>query len=231
MSDDQHAADHPSRCRGDDRARPGRGLARPAEQKRGGTLTIVRPTDPVSLDPHLETTGPGAWVYNNILEPLVIFDEKLQIKPVLAASYDQVGPTRIRFKLKPGIVPRRHPAQRRRRPVHLRPGVQGDATRPLGEFGRAERRGRGRPHGGHRHQRAVRPDDPLAGDGLRRHRVAHRRADGRRLHAGADRHGTLQVRRVEDQHARDHGAPRRLLGRQGAARPRGLQGRARGAPA
>jgi peptide/nickel transport system substrate-binding protein len=76
----------------------------PAEaQKRGGTLTIVRPTDPVSLDPHLETTGPGAWVYNNILEPLVIFDEKLQIKPVLAASYDQVGPTRLRFKLKPGI--------------------------------------------------------------------------------------------------------------------------------
>jgi len=36
-------------------------------QKRGGTLTIVRPTDPVSLDPHLETTAPGAWVYNNIL--------------------------------------------------------------------------------------------------------------------------------------------------------------------
>ncbi|MBI4012202.1 MAG: hypothetical protein HY359_07855 [Candidatus Rokubacteria bacterium] len=33
----------------------------PAEaQKRGGTLTIVRPTDPVSLDPHLETTAPGA---------------------------------------------------------------------------------------------------------------------------------------------------------------------------
>ena len=36
----------------------------PAEaQKRGGTLTIVRPTDPVSLDPQLETTAPGAWVY------------------------------------------------------------------------------------------------------------------------------------------------------------------------
>lgn len=31
-------------------------------QKRGGTLTIVRPTDPVSLDPHTETTAPGAWV-------------------------------------------------------------------------------------------------------------------------------------------------------------------------
>ena len=28
-------------------------------QKRGGTLTIVRPTDPVSLDPNLETTAPA----------------------------------------------------------------------------------------------------------------------------------------------------------------------------
>jgi ABC-type transport system substrate-binding protein len=28
-------------------------------QKRGGTLTIVRPTDPVSLDPHTETTAPA----------------------------------------------------------------------------------------------------------------------------------------------------------------------------
>ena len=33
-----------------------------AAQKAGGTLTIVRPTDPVSLDPQLETTAPGAWV-------------------------------------------------------------------------------------------------------------------------------------------------------------------------
>ena len=36
-------------------------LASPAQaQKSGGTLTIVRPTDPVSLDPHTETTAPGA---------------------------------------------------------------------------------------------------------------------------------------------------------------------------
>jgi ABC-type transport system substrate-binding protein len=44
-------------------------IAAPAlAQKRGGTLTIVRPTDPVSLDPQLETTAPGAWVYYNLLE-------------------------------------------------------------------------------------------------------------------------------------------------------------------
>ena len=33
-----------------------------AGAKSGGTLTIVRPTDPVSLDSNLETTGPGALV-------------------------------------------------------------------------------------------------------------------------------------------------------------------------
>ena len=50
-----------------------------AAQKRGGTLTIVRPTDPVSLDPNLETTAPGAWVYFNVLEGLLTLDEKMQI--------------------------------------------------------------------------------------------------------------------------------------------------------
>ena len=55
-------------------------LAMPVDaQKRGGTLTIVRPTDPVSLDPNLETTAPGAWVYFNLLEGLLTLDEKIQI--------------------------------------------------------------------------------------------------------------------------------------------------------
>lgn len=72
-------------------------------QKRGGTLTIVRPTDPVSLDPHLETTAPGAWVYYNILEPLLTLDEKMQIQLKLASSYEVMSPTRVRVKLRPGV--------------------------------------------------------------------------------------------------------------------------------
>src|SRR5947207_8043834 len=72
-------------------------------QKRGGTLTIVRPTDPVSLDPNLETTAPGAWVYFNMLEGLLTLDEKMQIKPVLATSYEVLSPTKVRFKLRPGV--------------------------------------------------------------------------------------------------------------------------------
>src|SRR3989454_8032906 len=72
-------------------------------QKRGGTLTIVRPTDPVSLDPNLETTAPGAWVYFNMLEGLLTLDEKMQIKPALATSYEVMSPTKVRFKLRSGL--------------------------------------------------------------------------------------------------------------------------------
>src|SRR5215471_2163229 len=72
-------------------------------QKRGGTLTIVRPTDPVSLDPNLDTTAPGAWVYFNMLEGLLTLDEKMQVKPALATSYEVMSPTKVRFKLRPGV--------------------------------------------------------------------------------------------------------------------------------
>src|SRR5262245_44236772 len=74
-----------------------------AAQKRGGTVTIVRPTDPVSLDPNLETTAPGAWVYFNMLEGLLTLDDKMQVKPLLATSYEIMSPTKVRFKLRPGV--------------------------------------------------------------------------------------------------------------------------------
>src|SRR5439155_2918343 len=65
--------------------------------------TIVRPTDPVALDPDLEPTAPGAWVYFNLLEGLLTPDETMQIKPVLATSYEVLSPTKVRFKLRPGV--------------------------------------------------------------------------------------------------------------------------------
>src|SRR5437868_9407127 len=71
--------------------------------RRGGTLTIVRPTDPVSLDPNLETTAPGAWVYFNMLEGLLTLDDKMQVKPLLATSYEVLSPTKVRFKLRPNV--------------------------------------------------------------------------------------------------------------------------------
>ena len=169
------------------------GLVAPADaQKRGGTLTIVRPTDPVSLDPHTETTAPGAWVYYNILEPLIYLDEKMTIQPRLATSYEVMSPTKVRFKLRPGRqVPRRDAVQRGGGQVHLRPGVQEQAAGALGEPRRTDRRrrGRGRPDRRHRHQGALRPDPPDDVDAVRVDRLADGRPEaGRRAPARPGRH-------------------------------------------
>jgi peptide/nickel transport system substrate-binding protein len=72
-------------------------------QKKGGTLTIGRPTDPVALDPALETTAPGAWVYFNILEPLLILDHNMNITPKLATSYKVLSPEKVRFHLRKNV--------------------------------------------------------------------------------------------------------------------------------
>ena len=57
----------------------------------------------MSLDPNLETTAPGAWVYFNMLEGLLTLDDKMQVKPALATGYEVMSPTKVRFKLRPGV--------------------------------------------------------------------------------------------------------------------------------
>lgn len=68
------------------------------------TLTIVRPTDPVSLDPQLETTAPGSWVFSQILEPLITVNQQMEIEPRLATSWEFIDPTRLRFTLRQGVT-------------------------------------------------------------------------------------------------------------------------------
>ncbi len=208
-------------------------LAAPADaQKRGGTLTIVRPTDPVSLDPHTETTAPGAWVYYNILEPLIYLDEKMTIQPRLATSYEVMNPTKVRFKLRPG--------------VKFHDGTPFNAAAVKFTF---ERAFKSTPPA-----RWASLAGPIAGaevvDDLTVDIVTkepygpilrtmsmlyvsivsptavQKLGDGFLRAPGRD--GAVQVRRVEDEHARDHRAEPRLLGREGAARPRDLQGGAGG---
>jgi peptide/nickel transport system substrate-binding protein len=67
------------------------------------TLTIVRPSDPVALDPHLETTAPGSWVYTQILEPLITVNPQMEIESRLATSWEFVDPTRLRFTLRQDV--------------------------------------------------------------------------------------------------------------------------------
>lgn len=80
-------------------AAPGAAFA----QKPGGTLTIGRPTDAISLDPQKATTAPEVWVYNNVFETLVALDEHMKLKPVLAERWERVSPTAMRFHLRKGV--------------------------------------------------------------------------------------------------------------------------------
>ena len=68
------------------------------------TLTIARPADPVSLDPHYDTTAPGSWVYTQVLEPLITVNQQMEIEPRLATSWEFVEPTRLRFTLREGVT-------------------------------------------------------------------------------------------------------------------------------
>ena len=208
-------------------------LAAPADaQKRGGTLTIVRPTDPVSLDPHTETTAPGAWVYYNILEPLIYLDEKMTIQPRLATSYEVMSPTKVRFKLRPN--------------VKFHDGTPFNAAAVKFTF---ERAFKSTPPA-----RWASLAGPIAGaevvDDLTVDIVTKEPYGpilrsmamlyvsivspdrgpeaGRGRAAGAGRHRPVQVRGVEDEHPDRHRAEPRLLGREGSPRPRGLQGGAGG---
>lgn len=83
---------------------PGTLPAQPAlTPKVGGQLTILCPTDAIALDPQLETNAAGARVYYNILETLLVMDERMRIGPGLALRYEVVSPTRVRFWLRPNV--------------------------------------------------------------------------------------------------------------------------------
>ncbi len=75
----------------------------PSAMAKDNTLTIGRPSDAISLDSNTETTAPGAIVYGNIIEPLILIDANGAIQPNLAEKYEVVSPDRIRFSIRKGI--------------------------------------------------------------------------------------------------------------------------------
>jgi ABC-type transport system substrate-binding protein len=67
-------------------------------------LVIVRPTDALSLDANFESTAPGAWVYGNIIEPMIALGADGSIEPRLATSWEFIDDTRLRFTLREGVT-------------------------------------------------------------------------------------------------------------------------------
>ncbi len=67
-------------------------------------LVIARPSDAISLDAQRETTAPGAWVYGNIIEPMIALQADGTLAPRLATSWEFVDETRLRLELREGVT-------------------------------------------------------------------------------------------------------------------------------
>jgi peptide/nickel transport system substrate-binding protein len=80
---------------------------KPAEStgapKRGGTLRVGLTVDVATLDPHLSGSKIDRQVYHNLFDPLFILDEKLQVQPNLAESYQTPDPKTLILKLRQGV--------------------------------------------------------------------------------------------------------------------------------
>jgi peptide/nickel transport system substrate-binding protein len=70
---------------------------------RGGTLRVALTADAHTLDPHKSTLAVERQVYQALFDTLLTFDEKMQIQPGLAESWQQPDPKTIVFKLRQGV--------------------------------------------------------------------------------------------------------------------------------
>jgi peptide/nickel transport system substrate-binding protein len=73
----------------------------PAQPSR--PLTILLPSEIVSLDPNREVESVTESVLFNVYEPLVGFDEGLGIRTMLAESWEHPSPVQWRFRLRRGV--------------------------------------------------------------------------------------------------------------------------------
>jgi peptide/nickel transport system substrate-binding protein len=72
--------------------------------KRGGTLVAAAEIDPIGLDPHNSSNFSAMQAYDHIYESLTMYDEKTNIVPALAQSWDVTNNGRTyTFKLRPNV--------------------------------------------------------------------------------------------------------------------------------
>jgi peptide/nickel transport system substrate-binding protein len=72
--------------------------------KRGGTLAAAAELDPVSLDPHTNSNFSACQAYDHIYESLTMYDEKTNVVPALAQSWEITNNGKTyTFKLRPNV--------------------------------------------------------------------------------------------------------------------------------
>ncbi len=74
-----------------------------AAPKAGGIMRIGIEDDLVNLDPHLSTTRVDRQVFYNVFESLVGIDDKLNIRPLLAESWETPDELTFVFHLRKGV--------------------------------------------------------------------------------------------------------------------------------
>src|SRR5262245_65535236 len=83
---------------------PGQVAAQSSEPPRGGSITIARPNDADSLDPH-HTTGPSWDIINSVNDQLVCINDNLEYEGIIAESWDiSDDGLEYTFHLRPGIT-------------------------------------------------------------------------------------------------------------------------------
>src|SRR2546426_5912173 len=75
-----------------------------AQPKQGGQLVAAQEVDPVSLDPHTNSNYSALQGNEHIYESLTGYDEKTNIVPALAQSWDVTnGGRTYTFRLRPNV--------------------------------------------------------------------------------------------------------------------------------
>jgi len=68
------------------------------------TLRMADSTDIAAMDPHSMTESNTIGFLHHVYEPLVRYNDKLQVEPALAVSWEVIEPTRWRFHLRKGVT-------------------------------------------------------------------------------------------------------------------------------
>ncbi|HEY4600606.1 MAG TPA: ABC transporter substrate-binding protein [Cerasibacillus sp.] len=73
------------------------------EDQTGGDLIVATLSEASSLAPHIASDVPSGNVSTNIYETLTTFDEDMELKPLLAESWEAVEDNIWKFKLREGV--------------------------------------------------------------------------------------------------------------------------------
>ncbi len=68
------------------------------------TLRMADSTDIAAMDPHSMTESNTIGFLHHVYEPLVRYNDQLEVEPALAESWEVIEPTRWRFSLRQGVT-------------------------------------------------------------------------------------------------------------------------------